>query len=204
MRWNRHSELKDKHSFLSASKYQWIRYTPETLVERYAKSMDAARGTRLHALAHMLISEGIKLPNTGQTLNMYVNDCIGYRMATEQVLAYIPPGRVTSNAFGTADAINFTRDPETDIPVLRIFDLKNGVTKASGDQLLVYAAYFCLEYLLPVKVRPMDIEFDLRIYQNDAIHYVEMDPEDVVYVMDRIVEYDKLIEKMKEEEGVLL
>lgn len=198
MKWNPHSELRDKHSFLSASKYHWIRYTPEKVAEAYAKSMDAARGTRRHALAHMLISEGVKLPNTGQTLNMYVNDCIGYRMQTEQALAY------SMNAFGTADAISFRRDPDTDIPVLRIFDLKNGVTPASGDQLLVYAAYFCLEYLAPVKVRPMDIEYDLRIYQNDAINYVEMEPEQVVYVIDRIVEYDKLIEKMKAEEGEVL
>lgn len=198
MKWNPHSELRDKHSFLSASKYHWIRYTPEKVADVYGKSMDAARGTRLHALAHMLISEGVKLPNSGQTLNMYVNDCIGYRMETEQVLAY------SINAFGTADAISFRRHPETDIPVLRIFDLKNGVTPASGDQLLVYAAYFCLEYLYPAKVRPMDIEYDLRIYQNDAINHLEMEPSDVVYVMDRIVEFNKLIEKMKTEEGVLL
>ena len=154
MKWNPHSELRDKHSFLSASKYHWIRYSPEKVVETYARSMDAARGTRRHALAHMLISEGVKLPNTGQTLNMYVNDCIGYRMKTEQVLAY------SINAFGTADAISFGRDPLTDEIVLRIFDLKNGVTPASGDQLLVYAAYFCLEYLAPSKIRPMDIEYD--------------------------------------------
>ena len=189
MRFNPHSELRDKHSFLSASKYHWINYTPEKVLESYSRASAAARGTALHKFAHDAIQLGIKLPNTQQTLNLYVNDCIGYRMQTEQPLAY------SENAFGTADAINFQRDPIIDEMVLRIFDLKNGVSPASFTQLEVYAAYFCLEY----RVRPMEIQYDLRIYQNDAVELYDTDPEDIAYIMDRIIEFDKLIERAKEE-----
>lgn len=182
MRFNQHSELKDQHAFLSASQYHWIRYSDEKLLERYANHRNAVRGTELHELAHRCIKLGIKQRETGQTFNMYVNDCIGYGMETEQVLF------VSYKAFGTADAIGFSDK------VLRIFDLKNGVTKASGDQLKVYAAFFCIEY----KVRPMEIGFDLRIYQNDEIFQIEVDPEEIVYIMSRVQEFDKMLQAAEE------
>jgi hypothetical protein len=183
MIWNQHSDLVGKHAFLSASKYHWINYDEEKIVSAYDKHMTAALGTRLHAFAADAIKLGIKLPNTQQTLNMYVNDCIGYRMSVEQVLFF------SYNAFGTADAINFQDR------VLRIFDLKNGVTATKETQLEIYAAYFCLEY----KVSPLDIEYDLRIYQNDDIENFDTDPEDIAYIMSRIKEFDALIEAMKKE-----
>lgn len=189
MIFNRHLDIKDKHAFLSASKYHWINYSDEKLTETYEKHMDAALGTRLHALAHDLISLKVKLPNTGQTLNMYVNDCIGHRMKTEQPLF------VSYNAFGTADAITFDENPvDFDKPVLRIFDLKNGVTPVKETQLEVYAAFFCLEYRVP----PATIDFDLRIYQNDNIAYYDTDAERVMYIMTRIKEFDKMIDEMRE------
>lgn len=182
MLFNRHSDLAGKHAFLSASQYHWINYDEEKLADRFDKHMTAARGTRLHALAHDLIQLGVKLPATAQTLNMYVNDCIGYRMETEQALFY------SYNAFGTADAISF-RDQ-----ILRIFDLKNGISPTKETQLEVYAAFFCLEY----KVKPAAIEYDLRIYQNDEIYPFDTDPERIIYIMGRIKEFDKLIDAMRE------
>lgn len=182
MIFTQHSDLIGKHAFLSASKYHWINYDEEKIVESYDKAMTASRGTRLHALAHDLISLGIKLPNTQQTLNMYVNDCIGYRMKTEQILFY------SYNAFGTADAIEFRNG------LLQIFDLKNGVTPTKETQLEIYAAFFCLEY----KVRPAEIEYDLRIYQNDEIYAFETDADRIAHIIDRTVSFNKLIESMKE------
>lgn len=182
MIFNRHSDLIGKHAFLSASKYHWINYDEEKIADAFDKYMTAARGTRLHALAHDLISLGVKLPNTQQTLNMYVNDCIGYRMKTEQTLFY------SYNAFGTADAINFQDR------ILQIFDLKNGVTPTKETQLEVYAAFFCLEY----KVRPAEIEYDLRIYQNDQIYEFDTDAERILHIIDRIINFNRLIESMKE------
>lgn len=183
MIFNKHSDLVGKHAFLSASKYHWVNYDEEKLLETFEKSMTAALGTRLHAVAKDLIDLGIKLRDTGQTLNMYVNDCIGYRLHTEQLLVY------SQNAFGTADAIDF-RDK-----TLFIFDLKNGVTSTSETQLEVYAALFCLEY----GVRPGEIQYDLRIYQNDEVAMFETDPQDIAYIMDRIETFDKLIEEAKKE-----
>ena len=182
-RFREHKDLVGSHAVLSASKYHWVNYTPEKMLLSFDKHMTAVLGTRLHAFAHEAIQLGIKMPNNSKTLNLYINDCIGYRMQTEVLLMYSP------NAFGTADAIDFSHN------VLRIFDLKNGVTPASETQLEVYAAFFCLEY----RVLPGEIEYDLRIYQNDEAVMFDTNPEDIVYIMDRIREFDKLIESAKEE-----
>lgn len=180
MIFKQHSDLVGKHAVLSASKYHWLNYTEERMYE-YVSNLQAARiGTEKHELAARCIRLGVKLQNTAQTLNMYVNDCIGYRMVPEQILYY------SDNAFGTADAISFSDRK------LRIFDLKTGVTKASDVQLAVYAALFCLEY----GVRPFDIEMDLRLYQSDQIEAFEPDPVEIVNIMDRIVELDGLIKEM--------
>ncbi len=191
MKFNQHSDLKDKHSFFSASKPYWLNYTPEKVLDRYSTVRAAVRGTELHAFAHEAIRLGMKLPNTAQTVNMYVNDCIGFRMQNEQTLVY------SSYAFGTADAIAFRKGPD-DVMVLRIFDLKTGVTPANATQLLVYAAYFCLEY----RVRPMEIDYDLRIYQSDEILDIEVESEEIAHIMDRIVEFEKLIKTANELEEV--
>jgi hypothetical protein len=65
------------------------------------------------------------------------------------------------------------------------------------EQLEVYAALFCLEY----KVRPGDIEIELRIYQNDEIQYAHPTVERISYIMDHIVHSDKLLSKIDYEEG---
>jgi hypothetical protein len=115
---------------------------------------------------------------------MYVNDAIGYRMKPEQVLYY------SDNCFGTADAISFRNN------FLRIHDLKTGVTPAKMEQLLIYAALFCLEY----RIKPSDIEIELRIYQNDDYIFANPTAEDIVPIMDKIITFDKLIDKLKYEE----
>lgn len=187
----RHTEIEGRHSFLSPSKYYWINYDDEKIIAAYDKFMTAALGTRLHAWAAETIRLGLRQPDNSKTINLYVNDCIGYRMSIEQPLVY------SENAFGTADAISFIDHPDKESPyksLLRIFDLKNGETRTSKSQLECYAALFCLEY----KVRPMEIDYDLRIYQNDDIQMFETDPEDIAFIMDRYVVADRLIESMKE------
>lgn len=185
MIFNKHSELVGRHAFLSPSKYHWINYDEEKLDRAYTASQAAQRGTELHALAHDMIRLKVKLPNTKKTLNRYVNDCIGYRMIPEQPLFY------SENAFGTADAISFRRG------VLRISDLKTGVTPTSDSQLLVYAAFFCLEY----RFKPFEIEAtELRIYQNDDVEFTLADPDSVAHIMSTIVAFDKRIRAMREED----
>lgn len=183
MRFNVHSRLAGQHAFLSASKYSWLNYDDQKMEASVISAMSARRGTELHQLAHDLIRLGQKLPDTPQTLNMYVNDCLGFRMTPEQALYY------SDNCFGTTDAISFRQN------VLRIFDLKNGIIRSSMKQLLIYAALFCLEY----RFKPTDIKIELRIYQNDAIEILEADPLEVISIMDKIVHYDVLVDNVREE-----
>jgi len=183
MIFNTHSQLVGRHAFLSASKYSWTNYDEEKLDRVFIASLAAQRGTELHAFAHEAIRLGIRLPRTPKTLNMYVNDVIGYRMTPEQILYY------SDNCFGTADAISFRKD------VLRISDLKTGVIRVSVRQLEVYAALFCLEY----RTKPASIQTELRIYQNNAIELFEADPDTITHLMDKIVTFDQRIEIIRAE-----
>lgn len=193
MEFNKHSELEGKHAYLSASKPSWLRYEPEQLIERVEKSNAAALGTRLHAFACEAIKLRQKMEANGKTVNRYVNDCIGFRMTPEQPLFY------SWYAFGTADALSFRREADG-TRVLRIFDLKTGTGPVKFEQLVIYAAYFNLEYGGKYKFKPMDIAYELRIYQNDDYVVYEPTPEEIVYAMSRIVESDKIIRNHLENE----
>lgn len=181
MKFNNH-RLDGVHAFLAPSKYAWVNYDEEKLEGVFANWKASQLGTELHELAASLINLRVKLPKTNKTLNMYVNDGIGYRMDTEVCLFY------SFNCFGTADAVSFHNN------VLRIHDLKNGRTPASIQQLRIYAALFCLEYAY----NPRDIDIELRIYQLDEALIEVPDPEDILYIMDKILLFDKRIEEIKE------
>lgn len=182
MNFNSHSAIADKHSFLSPSYYHWVNYDTQKLEARYASVRAAAEGVALHALAHNAIKLRIKLSKANKTLCSYVNDGIGYKMEVEQALYY------SDNCFGHADTLSFRRG------VLRIHDLKTGLTPASVKQLEVYAALFCLEY----NIDPYSIKIELRIYQGGEVKIWEGDPQVIEMIMDRIVEFDMYIEMMKE------
>lgn len=182
-----HSELAGRHALLSASKYHWIRYSDEKMMTFLETSLLAAFGTRLHEFAKDAIELKQKLPRSEKTLNLFVNDAIGFKMTPELVLFY------SINVFGTADAVSFNERTL----VLRIHDLKTGVSKASFDQLLIYAAIFCLEY----DYKPFELDIQLRIYQNDEVLEYDSETivEEVTSIMDKIVHFDRLIEQKKEE-----
>lgn len=184
MHFKKHSDLEGKHAFLSASKYSWLRYDSDKLINSYYTERQKHLGTQLHEFAAEAIKLGVRLPRTKETLNMFVNDAIGYRMTPEQPLAF------SDNAFGTADAISFRKN------LLRIHDLKTGVTPASFDQLMIYAAFFCHEY----HFKPADIKVELRLYQNNdvRIHIPEL-PE-LVHVYEHVKWADSVIESLKIEE----
>lgn len=186
MIWNTHSIIPGGHAFLSASKYHWINYDTDKLIDSYSKYMATLKGTELHAFACKAIDLGIKLPKTNKSLNAYVNDAIGFKMNTEQVLYY------SDNCFGTADTISFRKN------FLRVHDLKTGVTPANMKQLEVYAALFCLEY----NIKPSDIEMELRLYQSDEVIIHVPEPEEILYIMDKIVAFDKIIENIKVANGI--
>lgn len=166
------SHLAGEHATLSASNNAWTNYDLEKLETVYRAKLAAAHGTRQHEFAASCIRMGQLLPDTGQTLNTYVNDAVGYRMHAEQVLFY------NMDAFGTADAIS-DRDK-----ILRIHDLKTGLTETSFTQLYVYGAYYCLQY----EVDPLDekalTHIEFRIYQNDEIKILEADRTTIRQIME--------------------
>lgn len=105
-------------------------------------------------------------------------------MQPEVVLFYSP------NAFGTADAISYR------YRILRISDLKSGVTRTSEHQLEVYAALFCLEYGIdPFSMK--DIE--LRIYQDGKVRLYFGDPSFIKGIMDKMVLFDEILNRLREE-----
>jgi len=184
MNFNNHSELEGQHAFLSPSKYHWINYDPPRLDTTYRNFLAVQKGIELHDFACHCIKLNQKLPKSKKTVNLYVNDAVGFRMTPEQVLYY------SDNAFGTADSISFREN------FLRIHDLKTGKSTVSMHQLEIYVALFCLEY----DVSPFEISIELRIYQLDEILVHSPEPEDIRKIMDKIILFDKLIEKAKMEE----
>ena len=207
MRWNDHSRLAGTHAFLSASKPTWRKKTDEELIDAKINSYSQSIGTLLHAYAADCIKLREKLRKTDMrgarldlmrkgipeyaidinrvwpTLLNYVNDSIGYGLDPEIVLYYSP------ECYGTADAINLDGD------LLRIHDLKTGVTPAKMDQLLIYAGLFYLEY----GIKPENTRAELRIYQMDDVIVCEPEVEEIREVMLDIVEKNRVVQSMSQE-----
>ena len=206
MQFNRHDNLRGKHALLAPSQPFWLNYDEEQLYQKFKSKYAQDIGTYLHELAETLIKEHIKLKKTDKNIMLvhllqhgipraaididrlysnfmtYVNDAIGFRLTPEQPLYY------SDNIFGTADAISF-RDN-----FLRIHDLKTGTSPAKMDQLLTYAALFCLEY----KIKPGTLDgCELRIYQDDEIIYDNPTVEDIAHVMDIIITSDKSLQNIQ-------
>lgn len=189
MKWHRYPELEGKHAFLSASQCSWLNYDPKTLVTRYENSKAKEFGTELHERASELIKLKIYLREGGRypALANFVNDAIDYDMDSEIILFY------SKFAFGTADAIKYI-EPNSINPrgLLRIHDLKTGVSKPKRDQLLVYCAYFCLEYM----VDPMNTDFICRLYQGNNVDEWMPESEDINDIMDTIMEFSGVLENI--------
>ena len=188
MIFNKHLNLNGLHAPFSPSQSSWLRYDDDKALEVYTNKKAAEVGTRLHQWAKDTIDLGIKQPRSKKTIYAYVNDAIGFKMDTEVVLFY------SERFFGTADAISFRNG------VLRIHDLKTGKSGKIEDhmeQLEIYAALFCLEY----KVKPGEIEIELRVYKNNEVLYHNPTAEDILPIMDKIVHLNKLLERIEYEEA---
>ena len=184
MQFINHRNLEGLHAPFSPSQSHWLRYDDNKVIDVYNNKRAAELGTKLHKWAKDTIDLGLKQPRSKKTICAYVNDAIGFKMDTEVVLYY------SDRFFGTADAISFRNN------FLRIHDLKTGKTAVHMEQLEIYAALFCLEY----RVKPSDIEMELRIYQNDDVLVHNPTAEDIIPIMEKIIHVDKLLEKMDNEE----
>ena len=179
----KHLNLEGLHAPFSASQSAWLRYSDDKVIDVFRNKKAAEMGSRLHEWAKETIDLGIKQPRSKKTLYNYVNDAIGFKMSTEVVLYYSP------RFFGTADSISFRNN------MLRIHDLKTGITPVHMEQLEIYAALFCLEY----KIKPEEIDMELRIYQKDEVLVHNPTADDIIPVMNKIMHLDKLLEKFDEE-----
>ena len=212
MIFNKHSNLEGKHALLGGSKFYWINdISKEEKLKRIRSFYTTDLGTALHEVAKKRIKYGFKLSKYDKksviidilefgipeivlssvnfdavfdNLQAYVNDAIGFKMIPEQILYY------SDFCFGTADSIAF-RDG-----YLRIHDYKSGLTPAHIEQLEVYAALFCLEY----KIKPGDIQIELRIYQNNEVLIHNPEVDEIVPIIDQIISYNKFITKIQKEE----
>ena len=180
----KHLNLEGLHAPFSPSQPSWLRYDDNKALDVYSNKKAAEMGTRYHAWAKETIDLGMKQPRSKKTIYAYINDAIGFKMDTEVVLYY------SDRFFGTADSISFRNG------MLRIHDLKTGKTTVHMEQLEIYAALFCLEY----KVKPSDIDMELRIYQNDEIIVHKPTADDILPIMDKIVHLNKILEKAEYEE----
>lgn len=225
MNFNKHSNLRGCHATFGASQSSWLRYTPEKMVDRIRSNYRTSLGTELHDFAASQIKLGHKMSSIKnlkdnletfmyrkyydetmddisngatqllihlsdlpkevyETTKTYINHGIGYKMTPECPLVY------SDLFFGTADTISF-RDN-----YLRIHDLKTGEKPAHIEQLIIYAALFCLEY----RIKPGEIETELRIYQNNDILYHNPEADEILPIMDKIISDNKFLQKIKEEE----
>ena len=227
MNFNDHSNLRGLHAVFGASQSSWLRYSPEKMREAIISVYRKALGTEIHGFAFTEISlnhkyttvkqvkQGIEsyifnkyysedhgclseqgrkllyfmkeLPNVVyETVKIYINDCVGYRMTPEQPLEY------SKLFFGTSDAICFRGN------FLRIHDLKTGSVPVHIEQLLVYTALFCIEY----KIKPGDIQIELRIYQNGEVLFHNPKAEEILPIMDKIISDNKYLSDLSDEEKV--
>lgn len=186
---NYHGALSGKHSILSPSKYTWANKEDAVFYDWYNSEAAKEYGTKQHALASMLIKMGQKLPQTRQTLNMFVNDSLKFDCSSEVTLFY------SEFCFGAADAIRYLPDKHD----LLVMDLKTGLKIAGHmEQLYIYSALFCLEY----HIRPGDLKFTTRIYQFNEIREERPSVDEIAHLMDSIISKDKLIRDIRAAQGL--
>ena len=200
------SSFEGKHAFLGASKYHWLNYDTDKLIFTYKKWLATQRGTELHEFASQCIIHHKQLPKSKNTIETmvclalghdipltkiqadtvrgFVNDAVLLGMESEKLLYY------SENCFGTTDAMVFANG------CLYIYDLKTGENPASVKQLMIYAALYCLVN----GVDPHQIEIELRIYQNGEISITTPNPDDISKIVNKIIEFDKVISQIKESE----
>lgn len=206
------------HAPFSPSQPVWLNYTDEELINSYKNKHRSDLGTEIHEWASARIKLSARVPSAGeamkdlqyhifmkysrspeykdillkslnylpqdawQTVKLFVNDCIGFQMESEKRVGY-------SDLFwGTADAIKYSDN------LMKVFDLKTGSRPAKAEQLLVYAALYCLMDT----INPLKTNFEIRIYQNNDIFIDNPEPSEIKEIMDIVVKKDRVLSKFME------
>lgn len=205
-----YSKLEGTHALFSASKGSWINDVDEgQILNRYINSFATTIGTSVHKFAKNCIDHEIKLgKNDKKTLlyhlltdpeanipkgvfdldylfsnvRNYVNDAIMLHMRAEAFVVY------SDLSYGTVDAISCVNN------FLRIHDLKTGRTPVHIDQLLIYAAYYCLDQ----NINPRDLTgIELRIYQGSQVIYHEPQVEEIERIIAKCFMCNDVVNKFR-------
>jgi hypothetical protein len=118
-----------------------------------------------------------------ENLMNYVNDAIGFGMDPEVEVKY------NEDCFGTADALKYSEKEK----FLRIHDLKTGTTPAHMEQLMIYAALYCLQH----RYKPYEMSFECRLYQSGEIIFHNPTGEEITALAQVIVDKTNFIDKMR-------
>ena len=216
MIWNDHSRdfPAGSHAMFSPSQPGWINLKDaEEVFKRYMASKATLIGTVVHEEACECIQtktkytkkEAVKVLTKRLVLNgvsrsafdpeflagnfvNYVNDALGYGMEPEKALYY------SKWCAGTADAILYDEKKK----ILRIHDLKTGITPAKFLQLEAYASLFFLEYGDVLHVTPGDVSIELRIFQGGEVNEMFPTSEDIVPIMDKLIWLTKVMRTIEE------
>ena len=215
------SVLRGEHALFSPSSPAWLGYSDEQFIESLRNKFRAQIGTEIHEWAAIQIQLGQRVtgvrdaaksiktmmfkkyhddryglsdfgaallgnlkyvPNdVYNTVKAYVNDAVSEGMIPEEIIDY------SKNFFGTCDALMFNEHRRE----FKIFDLKTGIRPAKVEQLVVYAALYCLKY----HIDPIDVSTELRIYQNGDVAIYNPAPDEISDVMDIIIRFDNLMNK---------
>lgn len=223
MQWLDHSRdfPRGSHALFSPSLGVWVGDENEDdVLLRYYRSLAPTIGNVVHEEAYeciltntrytkneakkaitkrLLMYKGLRIPRDAfdpeflaDNLVNYVNDAIGYMMTPEQPLVY------SKWCAGTADAISYDEKKR----ILRIHDLKTGVNPAKFLQLEIYTALFFLEYGEALKVKPGDVQTELRIYQAGEVFEEYPGPEDILPLIDSCIWHTKIASKLEGGQGL--
>jgi hypothetical protein len=100
---------------------------------------------------------------------------------------------VSNMIYGTADAVRYY----TKENLLRVSDLKTGKRPAKIEQVFIYAALYCYEYNL----KPLNTNFEARIYQNGEIFIEQPSGEDINDIFMNILHKDEVAKKFEGGKG---
>ena len=175
------AKIKIKRCHKITSNKDMINSIDELIFEKYfveARDALSKEGQRVLMCFKRMIKQH---PEILDTIKAYVNDGVGYKMYPEVVLYF------TDDFFGTADTLIFNEKDK----LLRIHDLKTGVSVTHMEQLMGYAALFCLEQ----HIDPMTINYELCIYQGNDILVATPDGADVKTFVDQYIAFDTELTK---------
>ena len=211
------SQNTDEHAPFSPSSPSWANMTDDEIVNAWKNKYRAAIGTDIHEWASTEIKCGNKpgsVREVARSIRHHIYDKYennpDYRDIILSHLKYLPNEAYGSAKSFVTDSVTLGMDSEVKVgysfffngaadaiklenKLLRVFDLKTGSMLAKPEQLYIYCAEFCLQH----RINPIEISFEIRIYQNDEIFGDKPSGSDILALMDNIAHKNKVLTKFE-------